>query len=175
MDDRSRAAFVDVWGAMGALWGVNRSVARVHALLMTSETPLPLEELAERLQISKGNASMSLADLRSFGVVRLVQVAGDRRDYYVSEPDVWTMFFRIVSERKRREFDPAADAVRRLLADAGARGAVRERLEQMDDLLSTLERVSKRFLADPAASRSALGLLSGLAGGKRGRKKETKK
>jgi DNA-binding transcriptional regulator GbsR (MarR family) len=175
MDDQSRRAFVDAWGAMGAIWGVNRSVARVHALLMTTEAPLSLEELAERLQISKGNASMSLADLRSFGVVRLVQVPGDRRDFYLSEPDVWTMFFRILRERKRREFDPAAEAVRRLLADAGARGPVRERLEQMDDLLSTLERVAERFLADPGASRSALGLLGGFAVGKRKKKKEARR
>ncbi|HEX9399435.1 MAG TPA: MarR family transcriptional regulator, partial [Anaeromyxobacter sp.] len=100
-------SFVEAWGAMGSLWGINRSVARVHALLMASEEPISLEEIAERLQISKGNASMSLRELRTFGVVRQVEAPGDRRDFYVTEPDVWTMFFRILRERKRREFDPA--------------------------------------------------------------------
>ena len=78
--------------------------------------------------MSKGNASMSLRDLRNFGVVRQVDVPGDRRDFYVTEPDVWTMFFRILTERKRREFDPALEVLRGLLDEPGASGPVRDRL-----------------------------------------------
>jgi len=155
-------SFVEAWGAMGSLWGINRSVARVHALLMASEEPIGLDEIAERLQISKGNASMSLRELRTFGVVRPVEVPGDRRDFYVTEPDVWTMFFRILRERKRREFDPALEAIQRLVGAPGARGAVRARLEQMADLLATMDGVASRFLKDPASSRSALALVAGL-------------
>jgi len=154
--------FVEAWGAMGALWGINRSVARVHALLMATEGQLSLEEIADQLRISKGNASMSLRDLRTFGVVRQVEVPGDRRDFYVTEPDVWTMFFRIMKERKRREFDPALDAIRHLLEEPGAPGAVRGRLEQMADLLTTFESLASRFLKDPASSRAALSLVAGL-------------
>src|SRR5512146_1280447 len=123
--------FVEAWGSMGALWGINRSVARVHALLMATDAPLSLDDIAEQLQISKGNASMSLRELRNFGVVRQVEAPGDRRDFYVTEPDVWTMFFRILRERKRREFDPALEAIHRLLAQPGAKGQVLGRLEQM--------------------------------------------
>ncbi len=154
--------FVEAWGAMGSLWGINRSVARVHALLMASEAPLSLEDLADQLQISKGNASMSLRELRTFGVVRQVEVPGDRRDFYVTEPDVWTMFFRILRERKRREFDPAVEAVRALLARPTASKVVRGRLEQMSDLLTTVEGVVNRFLSDPASSRAALAFVAGL-------------
>jgi DNA-binding transcriptional regulator GbsR (MarR family) len=154
--------FVEAWGAMGALWGVNRSVARVHALLMATEEPLSLDEIAETLQISKGNASMSLRELRTFGVVRPVEVPGDRRDFYVTEPDVWTMFFRILRERKRREFDPALEAVHRLLEQPGAKGPVLGRLRQMADLLTTAESVVNRFLKDPASSRAALAFVAGL-------------
>jgi DNA-binding transcriptional regulator GbsR (MarR family) len=154
--------FVEAWGAMGSLWGINRSVARVHALLMASEEPISLDDIAERLQISKGNASMSLRELRTFGVVRQVEVPGDRRDFYVTEPDVWTMFFRILRERKRREFDPALDAIRRLVDEPGASGAVRGRLEQMADLLTTMDGVASRFLKDPESSRSALAFVAGL-------------
>jgi DNA-binding transcriptional regulator GbsR (MarR family) len=161
MRPEALARFVEAWGAMGALWGINRSVARVHALLMGSAEPLSLDEIAERLSISKGNASMSLRDLRHFGVVRQVEERGDRRDFYVTEPDVWTMFFRILSERKRREFDPALEAIRRLLADAPPSGPVRERLEQMGELLGTMESVASRLLRDPASSRSALAFLAG--------------
>ncbi|MFO0584336.1 MAG: MarR family transcriptional regulator [Anaeromyxobacter sp.] len=154
--------FVEAWGAMGALWGINRSVARVHALLMATEGPLSLDEIAERLQISKGNASMSLRELRTFGVVRQVEAPGDRRDFYVTEPDVWTMFFRILKERKRREFDPALEAIHRLLDQPGAKGEVLGRLQQMADLLTTVEGVVNRFLVDPASSRAALAFVAGL-------------
>ena len=158
--------FVEAWGAMGSLWGINRSVARVHALLMASEEPRSLDEIADALGISKGNASMSLRELRNFGVIRQVDAPGDRRDFYVTEPDVWTMFFRILRERKRREFDPALEAVRRLVDDPSASGAVKGRLEQMADLLSTLEGVVGRFLQDPDSSRTALAWIAGMPFGK---------
>lgn len=154
--------FVEAWGAMGSLWGINRSVARVHALLMANEEPLSLEEIADQLHISKGNASMSLRELRTFGVVRQVEIPGDRRDFYVTEPDVWTMFFRILRERKRREFDPALEAINRLVEAPGASGEVRGRLEQMADLLTTMDGVANRFLKDPESSRSALAFVAGL-------------
>ncbi len=154
--------FVEAWGAMGSLWGINRSVARVHALLMAHEEPLSLEQIADQLQMSKGNASMSLRELRTFGVVRQVEVPGDRRDFYVTEPDVWTMFFRILRERKRREFDPALEAIHRLVDAPGATGAVRGRLEQMADLLTTLEGVVNRFLQDPESARAALAFIGGM-------------
>ncbi len=154
--------FVEAWGAMGSLWGINRSVARVHALLMANEEPLSLEEIADQLQMSKGNASMSLRELRTFGVVRQVEVPGDRRDFYVTEPDVWTMFFRILRERKRREFDPALEAIHRLVDAPGATGVVRGRLEQMAVLLTTFEGVVNRFLKDPESSRAALAFIGGM-------------
>jgi DNA-binding transcriptional regulator GbsR (MarR family) len=163
--------FVEAWGAMGALWGINRSVARVHALLMATEAPLSLDEIAEKLQISKGNASMSLRELRTFGVVRQVEAPGDRRDFYVTEPDVWTMFFRILRERKRREFDPALEAIHRLLAQPGARGEVLGRLQQMAELLTTVEGVVNRFLKDPASSKAALAFVAGMPFGPRPRKR----
>jgi len=154
--------FVEAWGAMGALWGINRSVARVHALLMATEDPLSLDQIAEKLQISKGNASMSLRELRTFGVVRQVEVPGDRRDFYVTEPDVWTMFFRILKERKRREFDPALEAVHGLLEQSVAKGEVLGRLSQMAELLTTVEGVVNRFLKDPASSKAALAFVAGI-------------
>jgi HTH-type transcriptional regulator, glycine betaine synthesis regulator len=128
---------------------------------MANEAPISLEEIAEQLQISKGNASMSLRELRTFGVVRQVEVPGDRRDFYVTEPDVWTMFFRILRERKRREFDPALEAIHRLVDAPGTTGAVQGRLEQMANLLTTMDGVASRFLKDPESSRSALAFFAG--------------
>ena len=160
MKPESRREFVDAWGAMGAVWGINRSVARVHAYLMTSDDPVSLDEIAERLSISKGNASMSLRELRAYGVVRHSQTPGDRRDFYVSEPDAWTMFFRILAERKKRELEPAVAAVHAVLEDADAKGPVRERLGQIADLLASMESVARRLLDNPAAGRAALKLLA---------------
>lgn len=165
-NDETVQRFVEAWGAMGSLWGINRSVARVHALLMASEDPRSLDEISERLEMSKGNASMSLRELRTFGVVRQVEVPGDRRDFYVTEPDVWTMFFRILKERKRREFDPALEAIQRLVREPGASGAVRARLDQMADLLTTVEGVASRLLDDPESSRTALAFIAGTKFGK---------
>lgn len=160
--------FVDSWGEMGMLWGVNRSIARIHALLIATEGSLSLDEIASRLKMSRGNTSMSLRDLRAWGVVRRINLPGDRRDYYESEPDVWLMFFRIFSERKRREFDPMLAAVRRVLRDAEAEGggktAVRKRLAQMEELLATMDRVMNRFLANERTSKAMLKFISGAVG-----------
>lgn len=182
--------FVESWGSMGMLWGVNRSIARIHALLIVSGRPLSLDEIAERLQMSRGNTSMSLRELRTWRVIKRIKVPGDRRDFYESEPDIWKMFFLIFGERKRREFDPALAAVREALKAAGreqeeaaTRGAgatassedavveggagtsdVVRRLAQMAELLGTMERVMARFLANERTSRSMLRFLTGWIG-----------
>ncbi len=153
---------------MGALWGINRSVARVHALLLATDGTLSLEEIADELGISKGNASMCLRELRTFGVVRLVHQPGDRRDHYATEPDVWTMFFRIFAERKRRELDPAVAALKELLAATGAKGAVRERLADLTALVTAISTVADRIIDDPDAFRAALTLFTGPAAPPRG-------
>jgi DNA-binding transcriptional regulator GbsR (MarR family) len=162
MDADARQQFIESWGAMGVAWGINRSMARIHALLMLEHTPICLDAIAEALEISRGNASMSLQKLRDWGVVNKVPQPGDRRDFYVTEPDVWVMFFAIARERKRREFDPAVSAVRSAIAGLGDDSApdVRARLQQMAGLLGTGEQVLERFLANPAASRALLAFLA---------------
>lgn len=160
-------AFVESWGSMGILWGVNRSIARAHALLIASEDPLNLDDVAARLGISKGNASMSLKELRAWGVVSRVSVAGDRRDFFETEPDVWRMFFKIMRERKRREFDPALAAVRAALEEAepGSEDKVLGRLRQMEDLLTTMDKLARRLLANADTSRATLRFLTGMVFG----------
>jgi HTH-type transcriptional regulator, glycine betaine synthesis regulator len=170
MNTPSVRRFVDAWGSMGTLWGINRSVARVHALLMANEDPVSLDEIAERLGISKGNASMSLRELRTFGVVRPVRTPGDRRDYYVAEPDIWAMFFRILAVRKRRELDPAVEAVQALLAGSDVRGPLRARFVEMGELLDSMETVSGQILRSPGTARAAFKVLARLTrrGGSKG-------
>ncbi len=162
MDARTVERFVESWGSMGVLWGINRSMARIHALLLASEEPLGLDEIATRLQISRGNTSMCLKELRSWEVIQRVHLPGDRKDYYVSESDVWSMLFRIAAERKRREFDPALASVRDALASSEDDGGpVLERLQQMEELLGTMDRVGTQFLGNEATSRAMLQFLTG--------------
>lgn len=98
--------FIAVWGKMGGAWGISRTMAEVHALLMITGEALCTDDVMERLQISRGNASMSLRALLDWGIVYRAHKRGDRKEYFESERDVWAMFTTIARERKRREIDP---------------------------------------------------------------------
>jgi DNA-binding transcriptional regulator GbsR (MarR family) len=98
--------FILHWGEMGTRWGINRTVAQIHALLYLSPEPLHAEDIARLLSVARSNVSSSLRELQSWGIVRIAHVLGDRRDHFESLKDVWQMFQIIVEERKRREVDP---------------------------------------------------------------------
>ncbi len=102
----ARREFVDLWGQMSHHWGINRAMAQIHALLMVAQEPLTAEQIMAELSISRGNVSMNLRELINWGIVRRTNLPGDRRDFYVTEADVWTMFQIILRERKKRELDP---------------------------------------------------------------------
>lgn len=110
--------FVLHWGDMGATWGVNRSIAQIHALLFVSGRPLNADEIATSLQMARSNVSTSIRDLVDWGLVRRAPVMGDRRDFFEAEGDVWEMATKIVSIRKAREIDPAAEVLRSCLDEA---------------------------------------------------------
>ena len=111
--------FVLHWGEMGTRWGINRTVAQVHALLFLSERPLPADEIAETLGIARSNTSTSLRELQNWGIVKIVHVLGDRRDHFASTKDVFAMFRAIARERKKREIDPTVHVLRDCIAEAG--------------------------------------------------------
>jgi DNA-binding transcriptional regulator GbsR (MarR family) len=113
---RAQDQFIHEWGRMGSSWGINRTMAQIHALLFISSDPLDVDQIIVRLLISRGNASMSLRDLMDWGIVRRFRRPGERRDVYTSEIDPWQMFSRVIRERKRREIDPTARALRECLA-----------------------------------------------------------
>jgi DNA-binding transcriptional regulator GbsR (MarR family) len=108
----ARDEFISQWGAMGGAWGINRTMAQVHALLMTSERALTTDEVMADLKISRGNAHQNLRELVGWGLVRNVIRKGERKEYYEAEKDVWRMFCIIARERKRREIEPALRALR---------------------------------------------------------------
>ena len=115
----ARREFVDLWGQMANHWGINRTMSQIHALLMVSNEPLTAEQIMEELQISRGNASMNLRDLINWGIVRRTSLPGDRRDFFTTEADVWSMFQIILRERKKRELDPLISRLDQCLALAG--------------------------------------------------------
>ena len=116
--------FVVAWGEMGEVWGVNRSVSQIHALLYASERPLPAEEIAELLRLARSNVSNSLKELLGWSLIRRVSVLGDRRDFYEVEADIFEMVRRIAEGRKKREIDPAIAALRHCVEAAEGDGRV---------------------------------------------------
>lgn len=112
---KAQDQFILEWGRMSSSWGINRTMAQIHALLFVSGVPLDVNEIMDRLQISRGNASMNLRELMDWGIVRRFRRPGDRKDTYLSETDPYQMFVRVVKERKRREIDPTAEAIREVL------------------------------------------------------------
>jgi DNA-binding transcriptional regulator GbsR (MarR family) len=110
--------FILHWGEMGTRWGVNRTVAQVHALLYLSPEPLHAEDIVEALGVARSNVSTSLKELQGWGIVRLVHVLGDKRDHFESLKDVWEMFRIVMDERKKREFDPTMRVLQECLAEA---------------------------------------------------------
>src|SRR5687768_16862175 len=135
--------FVLHWGEMGTRWGVNRTVAQIHALLYIAPRPLHAEEIAATLGVARSNVSTSLRELQGWGIVRVVHVLRDRRDHFESMHDVWTMFQIVLDERKRREIDPTVALLRECLAEADKAGPSEANTgERLRELLNFFETMS---------------------------------
>lgn len=104
--EEAKKQFILTWGRLGTEWGINRTMAQVHALLLISPDPLSAEEIMEELNISRGNANMNIRDLINWNLVRKELVAGERKEFFVAEKDIWEVARRIARERKRREIEP---------------------------------------------------------------------
>ena len=132
--------FILHWGEMGTRWGINRTVAQVHALLFLSEKPLPADDIAKTLGVARSNISTSLRELQNWGIVRVVHVIGDRRDHFESLKDVFAMFRVIARERKRREIEPTLRVLRDCVAEAGKpKAAAPYTRERLADLVNFFE------------------------------------
>lgn len=110
--------FILHWGEMGTRWGINRTVAQIHALLYLAPRPLNADEIVEALNVARSNVSTSLKELQTWRIVKLVHVLGDKRDHFESMSDVWEMFRLVLDERKRREIDPTLALLDECLAEA---------------------------------------------------------
>jgi len=141
--------FVVHWGEMGAAWGVNRTVAQIHALVFFHGRPLHAEEIAETLSVARSNVSTSLKELQNWQLIRATQMLGDRRDYFETSSNVWDLFRTVVRQRREREFEPTV----RLLSDLTKEAAfakepadVQDRVRDTLHLMETLGTWSDEML-----------------------------
>lgn len=151
--NEAREDFVSQWGAIGSSWGINRTMAQIHALLMTSPRPLSTDEIMEDLRISRGNANTNLRDLVGWGLIRTVLRKGERKEYFEAEKDVWKMACTVARERKRREISPAMEVLRRCAEKTKGLKSTEARNfhDQMSAVLNFL-RLSERVIDTVAAS-----------------------
>lgn len=152
--------FILHWGDLGGQWGVNRSVAQIHALLYLAERPLTAEDIAETLGLARSNVSNSIKELMAWRLIHRIPVRGDRRDHFEAETDIWEMVTRIAQGRKEREIDPAAEALRACMAEAERDDQISpvamKRLEEMLDFVETINRWYEQMLGVPKPALIAL-------------------
>jgi DNA-binding transcriptional regulator GbsR (MarR family) len=163
----STKQFILHWGEMGTRWGVNRTVAQVHALLYLSPEPLTAEDIAETLSVARSNVSTSLKELQNWNLVEIDSRFGDRRDFFHTSADVWTLFLTIVEQRVEREIIPTLTMLRRCAAQAKAehppQPAIIERITAMQAFLEELYGWYGQIKKLPAASlRSLIRVGSGI-------------
>ena len=102
----AKAQFISSWGAFGTHWGINRTMAQIHALLLISPAPITQDDIMEQLNISRGNVNMNTRDLIDWGLVDRILLPGERKEYFSAEKDIWKVATQIIKERKKRELDP---------------------------------------------------------------------
>lgn len=148
--ESAKALFVRRWGEMGAYWGINRTMAEIHALLFASTKPICTDDVMKLLQVSRGNASMNLRSLVDWGLIDRVHLRGDRKEYFTGRTDVWQMFETIIRQRRRREVEPIIETIahcREMIVagssrlereDAGEAKVYQQRLDEMHDFLNAV-------------------------------------
>jgi DNA-binding transcriptional regulator GbsR (MarR family) len=143
----AREEFVSQWGALGSQWGINRTMAQIHALLMTVHQPLTTDDLMEELEISRGNAHSNVKELIAWGLVRTVVVRGERKEFFEAEKDVWEIARTVARERKRREIEPALGVLRdcvdkSLQWESPEAKAFHQQMRQLEEFVSFASKVA---------------------------------
>jgi DNA-binding transcriptional regulator GbsR (MarR family) len=134
--------FVLHWGEMGSTWGVNRTVAQIHALLFIAGRPVNADDITETLEVARSNVSMSLRELQNWNLIRTVHLMGDRRDHFETITDVWELFRTVVRERKQREFDPTITLLNECLKDPDIKSEDVAAQQRIKETLALMEALS---------------------------------
>lgn len=142
--EEAKKRFVQIWGTVGVEWGINRTMAQVHALLLVSEEALTAEEIMEALSISRGNANMNIRDLIGWGLVFRENRPGERKEYFYAEKDIWEVARRIVAERKKRELDPMMKLLEQLQKETLATHSQSKEHANFSKLLSDIHALGRK-------------------------------
>ena|SRR5215207_5853382 len=138
----ARQQFISSWGAFGTHWGINRTMAQIHALLLVSPDPLTQEEMMEELDISRGNTNMNIRELINWGLVERVLIPGERKEYFSAEKDMWKVIKQIVKERKKRELEPMLQLLDKL---ESVEGDKKDRhVKTFVDTVTSIKKLSKQ-------------------------------
>lgn len=140
--DEAKDQFVSTWGALGSNWGINGTMARIHALLLTSAQPLSTEDIMDELKISRGNANMNIRALMDWELVFKVLISGERKEFFRAEKDIYKVFLRILRERRKRELQPVLVALGNIKAVDASDDS--ERAAEFRKVLGEIEEFSKR-------------------------------
>ncbi len=148
--DEAKEQFIQTWGTLGSKWGINRTMAQIHALLMISPEALSTEDIMDALSISRGNTNMNTRELIAWGLVYKELKSGERREYFVAEKDIWEVAKCIIRERKRRELEPMLRAIENLSKVEGDEKSPEyqsyiEVLQEIQGLTGTADKVLSKF------------------------------
>lgn len=146
--------FVMTWGEMASSWGINRTMAQIHALLYIVDHPLDTDTIMEELGVSRGNANMNIRNLMQWGLVHKIHYPGQRKDYFTAEKDVWTTAATIIKERQQREIEPLKnnleqllERIRKLDDQSGETTGFQNRLESIVQFMDIFDEFSESILA----------------------------
>jgi DNA-binding transcriptional regulator GbsR (MarR family) len=156
--------FIIHWGEMGERWGINRTIAQIHALLYISPEPLNAEEISETLSVARSTVSAGLKELQNWGIIKVVQVLGDRTDHFEAMGDVWEMARVIVDMRKRRELDPTLNMLREAVTelDDNDSASTKKKMKEMLDLLETATAIYEQGQKIPTKTIVSIAKKSGI-------------
>ena len=146
-NQEAKQEFINLWGVLGSQWGINRSMAQIHALLLLTPDTLSTEDIMAELQLSRGNANMNIRELINWNLVYKHFVPGERREYFKAAHDIWTIATRIMNERKKRELIPAKEIVQKIrnqeLEEANEESQhIKKTVSDMDDFLGRIDQLS---------------------------------
>ncbi len=145
--------FILHWGEMGTKWGVNRTVAQIHALLYIVGEPMNAEEICQTLNVARSNVSNSIKELQNWQLIQTAPILGDRREHFTTSDDVWALFKTIILERQRRELEPTVQFLEQLMQSdsfANENPAMQKRVKDTHELLDTMCSWSRKMLVLPS-------------------------
>ena len=143
--EEAKQQFIQNWGVLGTQWGINRTMAQIHALLLVSPDPLSADDIMAQLQISRGNTNMNVRELMDWGIVEKILKPGERKEFFSAEKDIWTVAMRIIKERKRREVEPVLNVLAQIKDVEGAKNdrEVNVFVDVVNDILKFSNQASK--------------------------------